>query len=187
MATATKKATAPGMSDAAVKAKTGKTWPEWFATIDDAGGAKMNHQEIVKFLHTKQGLGPWWQQMVTVTYELARGRREKHQKMSGYEINVSRTIKAPLARLFRSVANEKARFTWLPEEGLTIRNTTSNKTVRLNWTDGKSTLEFSFYAKSADKTQIVVTHRKLSNAQASAKMKAYWGKALDALRTSIEE
>ena len=187
MATATKKATAPSMSDEAVKATTGKTWPEWFAIIDSAGGANMNHQEIAKYLRTKEGLSPWWQQMVTVNYELARGRREKHQKMSGYEINVSRTIKAPLARLFRSVANEKARFTWLPEEGLTIRNTTPNKTIRLNWTDGKSTLEFSFYAKSADKTQIVVTHRKLSNAQASAKMKSYWGKALDALRASIEE
>jgi len=170
------------MSDEAVKATTGKTWPEWFAILDNAGAANMNHQEIAKYLRTNQGLSPWWQQMVTVNYELARGRRERHQKMSGYEINVSRTIKVPVARLFKSVASEKIRFTWLPEDGLTLRNTTPNKTIRLNWTDGKSTIEFSFYPKTDDKTQVVVTHRKLRDAKASAKMKAYWSEALDRLR-----
>ena len=175
------------MSDEAVKATTGKTWPEWFSIIDNAGGASMNHQEIAKYLRTKEGLSPWWQQMVTVNYELARGRRERHQKMSGYEINVSRTIKVPVAKLFKSVANEKARLAWLPEDGLTVRNKTPNKTIRLNWNDGKSTIEFGFYPKTDDKTQIVVTHRKLTNAKASATMKAYWGKALDGLRASIEK
>jgi hypothetical protein len=99
----------PRMSDSAVKAKTGKTWKEWFAILDKAGASKMNHQEIVKYLNTKQGLGPWWQQMVTVTYEQVRGRREKHQKPDGYQISLSRTIPSPLAKLFKSFANEKAR------------------------------------------------------------------------------
>jgi uncharacterized protein YndB with AHSA1/START domain len=173
------------MSDEAVKAKTGKTWKEWFAILDKAGAAKMNHQEIVKYLHAKQSVGPWWQQMVTVTYEQARGLREKHQKPTGYEISVSRTISAPLGKLFKSVGNEKARLAWLPEDGLTIRNSTANKTIRLNWNDGQTSVEFSFLAKSDDKTQVVVTHRKLRDAKASAKMKTYWGQALDRLRASL--
>ena len=40
------------MSDEAVKAKTGKTWKEWFAALDKAGATKMGHQDIVKYLHT---------------------------------------------------------------------------------------------------------------------------------------
>jgi hypothetical protein len=67
MASATKKSAR--MSDAAVQAKTGKTWDEWFKILDKAGGKKMNHKEIVAYLSEKYGVGPWWRQMVTVTYE----------------------------------------------------------------------------------------------------------------------
>jgi uncharacterized protein YndB with AHSA1/START domain len=187
MATATKKTAEPRMSDTAVKAKTGKNWKEWFAILDKAGATKMSHQEIVKYLHTKQDVGPWWQQMVTVTYEQARGLRELHQKPEGYEISISRIIKAPVGKLFKSIANEKTRLTWLPETGLTVRNSTPNKIIRLSWVDGKSRVEFSLLSKADDKTQVVVTHRKLPEAKAAAKMKTYWGKALDRLRESQEK
>jgi uncharacterized protein YndB with AHSA1/START domain len=176
----------PRMSDDAVKAKTGKDWKQWFAILDKAGAYKMNHPEIVKYLSTKQGVGPWWQQMVTVTYEQARGLREKHQKPAGYQVSISRIIKTPLAKLFKSVANEKARKAWLQEDGLTTRKTTPNKSIRITWSDGKSSLEINFYSKGDDKSQVVVQHSKLPDAKASAKMKAYWSKALDRLRASLE-
>ena len=80
METKRRATTGPRMSDEAVKAKTGKNWKEWFAILDRSGANKMGHQEIVKCLNTKHDIGPWWQQMVTVTYEQARGLREKHQK-----------------------------------------------------------------------------------------------------------
>lgn len=187
MTNKTKDAKAPRMSDEAVKAKTGKTWKEWFAILDKTGASKMNHQEIVKYLKTKQGIGPWWQQMVTVTYEQARGRREKYQKPEGYQISVSRTIKSPLAKLFKSFANEKARHEWLAEDGLTIRKATPNKSLRVTWNDGKSSLEITLISKADDKSQVVVQHSKLPDAKSSAKMKAYWAKALDRLRASLEK
>jgi hypothetical protein len=87
----TTKTQGPSMSDEAVKAKTGKNWNEWFTILDKAGAKEMSHQEIVKFLNSKHEVGPWWQQTVTVTYEQARGLREKHEKPGGYQISVSRT------------------------------------------------------------------------------------------------
>ena len=119
------------MSDEAVQAKTGKTWKEWFATLDKAGAKKMAHQEIVKYLNTKQGVGPWWQQMVTVAYERARGLRELHQKPGGYEISVSRTINVPIAEVYHAFANDKARHAWLAEDGLAVRKATPNKSMRV--------------------------------------------------------
>ena len=187
MTNKTAKAPAPRMSDAAVKEKTGKVWKEWFAILDKAGARQMNHQEIVKYLNSEQGVGPWWQQMVTVTYEQARGLREKHQKPGGYEISVSRTIKAPLPKLFKSFANEKARKAWLPEDGFTTRKATPNKSLRVTWIDGKSSLEISFSSKDDNKGVVVVQHSKLPDAKASAKMKTYWGKALDRLRETLEK
>jgi hypothetical protein len=64
MVTSTNDGKAPRMSDEAVKAKTGKAWKEWFAILDKAGANKMNHQEIVKYLNAKRGVGPCRQQMV---------------------------------------------------------------------------------------------------------------------------
>ncbi len=174
------------MSDEAVKAKTGKKWNQWFTILDKAGAKEMSHHEIVKFLNSKHEVGPWWQQMVTVTYEQARGLREKHEKPGGYQISVSRTVNVPLANLYKAVANEKSRSSWLPEGGLVLRKATANKSMRVTWKDGKTSLEINFYPKGDSKSQIVVQHSKLPDAKAAAKMKTYWGKALDGLREAVE-
>jgi hypothetical protein len=188
MSTAAKsaKTKAPRMSDDAVKSKTGKAWKEWFAILDRAGAAKMTHQEIANYLHTKHAVPPWWTQMVTVTYEQQRGLRDKHQRPDGYQISVSRTINASLARLYKSVADEKNRSSWLKEKGLLVRKATVNKTMRVTWSDGKQNLEFYFYPKADTKSQIVVQHSKIADAKTAAKMKTYWSDALDRLRQSLE-
>ena len=185
MAAKAQPAPAPRMSDASVQAKTGKTWNEWFAILDKAGASKMSHQEIVKYLNTKQGVGPWWQQMVTVTYEQARGLREVHQKPQGYEISISRTINVPVAKAYKYIASEKTRAAWLGENGLVIRKATPNKIVRATWSDGKTILAIAFLPKGDDKTQVVAQHSKLPNAKASANMKTYWAKALDRLKETL--
>jgi len=48
-------------------------------------------------------------------------------------------------------------------------------------------LEVYLSAKDNDKSQVVVQHSKLPDAKASAKMKAYWSKALDRLREMLEK
>jgi uncharacterized protein YndB with AHSA1/START domain len=185
MATKDKVVNSPRMSDEAVSAKTGKTWKQWFAILDKAGGKKMNHQEIVKYLNTEQKVGPWWQQMVTVTYEQARGLRDLHQKPGGYQISVSRTVNVPISMLYHAFANDKARNAWLAEKGLAVRKATANKSMRVTWNDVKTSLEINFYPKGDDKSQVVVQHSKLPNAKAASTMKTYWGKALDRLRDSL--
>ena len=186
MATKTTNKTEPRMSDEAVNAKTGKTWKQWFAILDKAGAKKMSHQEIVKYLSGEYAVGPWWQQMVTATYEQARGLRDLHQKPEGYQISVSRTIKVPIGKLYNAFANDKARNAWLAEEGLAVRKATANKSMRVTWNDVRTTLEINFYPKGEDKSQVVVQHSKLPNAKASASMKTYWTKALNRLRDSLE-
>ncbi len=171
----------------AVKAKTGKNWKDWFAVLDKAGARKMTHQEIVRLVSEKHDVGPWWQQMVTVTYEQARGLREKYQKPAGYQISVSRTVNVPVARLYKSFANARSRSAWLPENGFVVRTKMAEKSMRVSWNDKKTSLEINFYPKGPDKSQVVVQHSKLPDARSSAKMKTYWGKALDRLRASLEK
>lgn len=192
MATAATKATAPRMSDDAVKAKTGKAWAEWFKILDQAGAKKMSHQEIVALLSEKHGVGRWWQQMVTVTYEQARGLRAIHEKPEGFSISVSRTITAPVSKVFRAWQDEKTRALWLKEPSssgskpLTIRKAAANKTMRITWTDGKTSLEVYFVPRGTGKSQVVAQHSKLADAKAAARMKTFWAGALDRLKELLE-
>lgn len=185
----TKKATKtrPRMSDEAVSSKTGKNWKEWFSLLDGAGAKKMNHPEIAQYLHDKHAVPPWWTQMVTVTYEQARGLRDKHQRPDGYSVSVSRTIAMPVAKVFKSVSDEKLRKSWLKEDGLVVRKATANKTMRVTWKDGKSSLEVYFVPKGDEKSQVVVQHSRLADKNTSDGMKVYWSQALDRLRASLEK
>jgi uncharacterized protein YndB with AHSA1/START domain len=183
MATAT--AAKPRMSDEAVEAKTGKTWSRWFKHLDAAGAKKMSHQEIVAHLVEKHDVRPWWTQMVAVTYEQARGLRDKHQKPEGYEISVSRTIEASIGKAFKAWTDDKIRRQWLPSN-LTIRKATTNKSLRVTWDDGKTSLAVAFLPKGADKSQVVAQHSKIPDAKRAAKMKKFWTQALDRLKEVLE-
>jgi uncharacterized protein YndB with AHSA1/START domain len=174
----------PRMSDDAVEAKTGKTWSRWFKHLDAAGAKKMTHQEIVAHLRDKHRVRPWWQQMVAVTYEQARGLRDLHEKPSGYEISVSRTINAPVAKAFKAWTVEKTRKQWLPAN-LVVRKSTPNKTIRITWNDDSDVVA-GFYPKGENRCQVVAQHGKLKDAKSGAKMKAFWGGALDQLKKLLE-
>lgn len=173
------------MSDEAVQAKTGKTWSRWFKHLDAAGAKKMTHQQIVAHLRDKHDVRAWWQQMVAVTYEQARGLRDIHEKPSGYEISVSRTIAAPVSKAFKAWTDEKTRKLWLAAN-FSLRKSTTNKTIRITWSDGTDVVA-AFYPKGEGKCQVVAQHAKLKDARAGAQMKVFWGDALDRLKELLEK
>jgi uncharacterized protein YndB with AHSA1/START domain len=180
----TKTETHAGISSDAVRTKTGKDWAEWFAILDKAGAKDWSHKEIAIFLH-EQKCGDWWSQMVTVGYEQARGLRVKHQTADGFTAGASKTIAVPLAELFKAWNNAKTRAKWLPEE-ITIRSATANKSMRLVWTDGVSTIVVQFYAKGANKSQVTIDRRKLKNTKEVEGVKEYWMAALEKLKALLE-
>jgi uncharacterized protein YndB with AHSA1/START domain len=173
------------ISDEAVESKTGKNWSRWFKHLDAAGGKKMTHQEITGHLSDKHDVRPWWTQMIAVTYEQARGLRQVHEKPEGFEISVSRTIEAPVSKAFKAWTDEKVRQKWLSAK-LTIRKATPNKSLRITWEDGPTSVAAAFAPKGTGKCQVVAQHTKLTNARAAAKMKKFWGEALDQLKALLE-
>lgn len=179
------KAEKPRMSDAAVQSKTGKTWGEWFALLDRAGAMKMTHKEIVGYLSAHHSLGPWWRQMVAVTYEHVRGLREKHEKPGGYEISRSKTIAASAEQLYAAVYDDNRRANWLPGHQLAIRTAKPGKSIRMTWSDGLSIVVVNFYPKGEGKTQVVVQHDKLKDASQGEKMKQFWADKLQGLQASL--
>lgn len=176
-----------GIGDATVKARTGKHWSEWFAILDEAHAEKLGHKGFVALLSENRRVGPWWRQMIAVAYEQERGLRERHQTPEGFRVSVSRTIAAPVKSVFGAWADDQARARWVKGADLTIRRSTPHRSIRLTWGDGTSSVDVHIYARGSERSQVVVDHTKLGGADDVARMKAFWSKALDALKRIVEE
>lgn len=166
-----------GTSGAAVRAATGRGWDQWFATIDRMGGADMTHRDIARTLRD-QGASSWWSQMVTVSWERARGRRVLHQSARGFAVSRSRTYEAPMGRVWRAWADEGARAAWLGR-ALKRKPTTRRGVLRFELAD--RTKLIVAIADKGGRTTVTLDHSGLANAAAAAKFKAWWSTRLAAL------
>lgn len=170
-----------GMSDAAIKAKTGCTWERWVAALDYTQAYAWSHPEIAKYVHEKFKVPGWWTQTVTVGYERIKGLRAIGQRRDGdYEASRSKTIAVPVDRLFRAFRDARLRRKWLPGVKLTIRTATPDRSLRITWDDGTG-VDVWLTAKGKDKSAVAVTHKKLTGKEDVGRRKAYWGERLGAL------
>lgn len=170
----------PSMSDEAVKAKTGMDWYGWFKLLDKEEAKKLTHTEIANLLYNKHKMPGWWCQMVTVEYERARGLREKHEQAEGFSVSASRTIAAPLSKLFTATADDTIRKKWFPDASFKPSSLTKDKYFRGAWKDG-ARLEINFYSKGAGKSQIAVQVNKMPKKSDVEKERAAWKAALKKL------
>jgi hypothetical protein len=170
-----------GMSDAAVKAKTGCNWERWVKALDYAGAHAWPHREIAQHVHDKFKVPDWWCQAVTVGYERIKGLRAIGQRRGGgFETSKSKTFAVPLGRLYRAWADGKTRARWLPGVALTVRTATRNKSMRITWPD-QTSVQLGFIGKGTRKSQVAVQHAQLADRGAATKMKAFWEERLQAL------
>ena len=169
----------PMMSDAAITKRTGKGWEQWFAALDKQGAGKRDHAAIASLL-VKMGLTPWYAQMVSVSYERARGIRAANQKCDGeFSVSVSKVMNVPLPRLFKTATGGG----WFPKGGFQETSKTADKYWRGKWKGGQ--ISFYFYAKGADKAQITVDSGKLAGEAAVEKERADWKKAVARLEAML--
>jgi len=175
------------ISDAAVAAKTGKTWKEWFAILDEAGAKKMSHKQIVARLSERHAVGPWWQQMIAVTYEQQRGLRKLHEKPEGFQISASKTIGVPASMLYAAWTDARMRRRWLGSAPFKITTATSDKSLRIRWGENAERLDVSFYAKGDSKTQVTIQHGRLPDSRKAGQMKRFWKEQLEALQALLEK
>ena len=176
-----------GMSDAAIKEKTGCSWEKWVKSLDYHGADKLPHREIAKMVSEKFKVGPWWTQTVAVGYERIKGLRARGQRRDGsYEASKSRTYNVPVERLYDAWANAATRRKFLDGAKIKIRTATAPKSMRITWTDG-SIVAVGFYPKGDNKSSIAVQHPKLPTSAVASEMKKYWSERLDSLAEILDE
>ncbi|MEQ1824108.1 MAG: SRPBCC domain-containing protein [Fimbriimonadaceae bacterium] len=89
------------INDANCKEATGKTISEWFAELDSFGalekGRRNSLVHMADALNTQQF---WWATTVYVLYEAHKGVVKKDGLGEGYSICVTKTIKAPVEKVY---------------------------------------------------------------------------------------
>ena len=159
---------------------------EWYSILDSAGAQALSHKDIARLLNTKHDVSPWWSQHLTVEYERARGMRARYETPRGFQVSASKTMGAPVSAVYEAFANGELREGWLPGAPLTIRKDTPLKSTRAVWDDSAgaaTTVNFNYYERGADRSQITVQHSKLSDAAEVEARREYWKAAFERLDT----
>jgi hypothetical protein len=174
------------VSDEAVRSNTGRGWDEWFAILDAWGATQRRHPEIARWLGDEHGVAPWWRQSVTVGYERSRGMRAVHQVSGGFSIAANRTVAVPATALASAFTDAAIRDRWLPGAPLRRRPSRAAGGARFTWTEDGSVVALDFVVKTATKSQVTLRHEKLPDAEAAARLKAFWRERLGALKDMLE-
>lgn len=176
------------IDDEKVKTATGKTWPQWFKILDKFP-KDQTHTERAAWLYEnylkKDGRrhalnGAWWCQMVTVTYEQARGLREKHEAVGGFQVSASKTLPISVKVLYQWFVSPAKQKKWLDAEDFKITTATPSKSVRIRWKDG-TRVDVGLIAKGPKKSSVALQHEKLKNAIVAKKQQEWWREQLEKL------
>jgi hypothetical protein len=174
------------VSDDVISRRTGRGWEEWFDLLDDWGALERPHAEIARWLESEHGVDGWSAQSVTVSYERARGLRAVGEHADGFVASASKTVAVPVDRLFDAFVDESLRARWLPDAELRERTASRPKSARFDWGEGETRVVVDFSAKDEAKSVVSLEHRRLPDAEETARMKAFWRERVSVLKKVLE-
>lgn len=194
------------ITDDACAAATGKSIQEWFAVLGAFGGPSKGRRALGNHLFADLKVDIWWVQTLNSQYEIHHGIREKDGRLKGYCICSTKTISAPLDRVYRAWASPKQLDRWFSsgstgavEAGGEFSNADGNrgiykrvreaKDLRLEWlgeTGDSSIVDVAFSDKGKGKTGVLVTHDRIQTREEADGVRRAWGDALTRLKDLVE-
>lgn len=192
-----------GLSGEAVARATGRDWDAWLELLDGLGAQEMDHKEIVALIAGPGALSSgWWQQMVAVGYEQARGLRVVGQTSAGgFQIGVQMTVPVSAGEAWDLLMEGPGLGVWLGTadgiefrkgeryrtlEGVSgeVRSVIPGDRVRLTWISPAlahpSTLQVTV-VPSGGKASVRFHQERLSNLEERERMRAHWRDVLKEL------
>lgn len=197
------------VSSESVEKHTKKPWKEWVKILDQAGARQWTHKEIVAFLKRKYRLSSWWQQGVTVGYEIAIGRRVEGQNTKGlWSLTASKTFEGDHKKLWDFIFSKNGLPLWLqplddveltpkqPYENHLgvfgeVRTIQEYKSLRMTWKDPEwrkhSVLQLWCIARPKGKAIAVFAHDSLPTSRVQEEMRKHWKESLEKIAAKFSE
>jgi hypothetical protein len=175
----------PDTSEAAVLAATGRTWDDWFRTLDAADATSMTHTDIARWVAAEFPISGWWAQNVTVGYERARGMRAVNQRTDGFYVAVNKTIAVPAEVAFAAIVDPDRRAMWLEADLLRLRASTAPRSATFDVRGETSRVAAYLTAKGTDRVTVTIEHNRLASADDVVARRAFWRERLASLATSL--
>lgn len=100
------------LTDAEIKAKSGKTWDQWFKALDEFGGPAKGRRELGNLLQGEHKLDAWLSSTIVVEYEAARNIVEKDGRTKGYMICATKSMSSPAQKAFDAWASPASWNNW---------------------------------------------------------------------------
>lgn len=194
------------VSDAGVKAATGRDWKGWFAVLDKVGPAA-GRKALMEHLLKEHKVDIWWIPTITVEYENARGIVEKDGRPKAYSVCSTKSIAATPEVVFAAFVDPATPGSWLGGKGElaaaeggafttgegqrgTVKKVTSAKMLRLVWEDPQmespQPVELKLTAAGA-KTSVVLNHERIMTRAGADGIREAWGACFDALKQHLEK
>ncbi len=173
---------------------TGHDLEYWFKVLDKFG--TKNHAKAADYLYSEHKVKAWHGQMITVTWERARGLRQENQSCTGtFQVSVSRAIAAPVEWIAGFINDGKSRKAWLKaaspalsralEDAFAAGKSMELKKpgyarMRYRWLS--SVVELRLTGVPGGKASLVADSSDLPDADAVAVRREAFSQALDRLR-----
>lgn len=196
------------MTEEAVKSATGKTWEEWFALLDERGGTGPGkRRELGNYLYADCKLDIWWSATINVEYENARGVLDKDNRPKGYMICSTKTIAAPVEKVYAAWVSNDALDRWFSAhndaevtDGGCYKNgdgdtgvykrVRADKDLRFTWENPAHSpatiVDVTFQDNGKGKTLVTVSHDRIQTRAQADGLRDGWGEALDKLKVWLE-
>lgn len=193
------------LADAATH--TNKSLEAWFIMLDQRDGTKVGRRPLADFLLQEMKLEPWWATTVYVEYERARNLRKKDGSLAGYNICITKTIKAGTLQLYEAFTDPELLGQWFATHtkqdlrvGGHFENSDGNmgtykklqpgKGLAFTWEgqgqEQNSVVDIKLDAKGEAKTGLIITHDRIANRDEADGLRQAWGEVVEKLKQFLE-
>ena len=186
------------LSDRTARKSTGHGLDHWFEVLDAFGKAH-GHTKAAEYLYSEHKVQAWHAQMITVTWERARGLRQANQSCTGsFQVSVSRAMAVPVGWFVEFFNDARTRGAWLKTATPALRKAleeafASGKSMekkkpgyaRMRYKWLSSVVELRVNASPGGKSTIVADSSELPDADAVKVRREAFAEALDRLRDLV--
>ncbi len=172
------------VTDDACREATGKTFGEWFEAIAGVPEYAGKRRETINWIWDQVGRSPsqaWWGTTIWVEYERSLSRVQKDGRPEGYNICVTKAVKAPIDDVLKAIVAS------IPADRvLRVRD---GKDVKATWqTEGlAASTEIEATVKdTAGKVAIAVMHKRIDTREEADGLRRAWQARLDEIKKGLE-